>query len=517
MTHTEPAPETLKTPEEESTLPEALGAWRIASLLAEHVGAEVTRADIEQLVAKDHLAACGSYKGWPLYPTGDALALAADLVRQVVDERVAWEEASLPRDEAAARIAWHWRDIRRMGDEGRITVGRDGRYLIADLDRLAAEADGEQRITAQAAADELEIRFPTDWQYVEATGWARPVDTYEQPVGTSGRRTVSVALYRLADIRALRDLPGVDWAAVREVPKGAPSPLREYATAAPARAKVINTFAQGLADRHRVEVWAWYNPYTGGWEMDWERRDGAPTLDQVRSELTDDPAAAGYTDEITLCPRWGQITREARDLLQPDAAVIVDTETTSLDGQAVEVAVRDAASGTILLDTLVRPTEPISRRAYWVHGISDQDVADAPPWEHVLPRLLKATSGRTICAYKADFDRDIILGDTYRVGEPALHLENGAWYCLMRSYAAWLGSRRWLPLGGDHRAAGDCATAREVLLEVARGKGTAFTPRPAAPGDPVPGPPEATTLAVDGERDGPPLGARIIAATVRSG
>ncbi|MFI9588150.1 hypothetical protein ACIHCQ_41665 [Streptomyces sp. NPDC052236] len=109
------------------------------------------------------------------------------------------------------------------------------------------------------------------------------------------------------------------------MPKGTPSPLREYARLAPTRAAVIKGFAQGLADRHGVTVWAWNSPYSGGWELDWERASGGPTKEQVRQELADDPAAASYADEVTLCPTWGRLTRKARELLEPDAAVILDT------------------------------------------------------------------------------------------------------------------------------------------------------------------------------------------------
>ncbi|MEU6603151.1 hypothetical protein [Streptomyces flaveolus] len=49
-----------------------------------------------------------------------------------------------------------------MGQEGHITLGKGGCYLIADVDALAAEAGGEQYITAQAAADVLEIRYPAE-------------------------------------------------------------------------------------------------------------------------------------------------------------------------------------------------------------------------------------------------------------------------------------------------------------------------------------------------------------------
>jgi hypothetical protein len=479
----------------EETVPEALGARRIAALLAQHLNLAVTADDVAALVEHHHLEVVDSYKGWPLYATADALALDAELVRRVVVDRVAWEQASLRREQAAARIGWHWRDIQRMGEEGRITV-RGGRYLIADLDRLAAEADGEQRLTAQAAAEVLEIRYPADWQYVEAAGWVRPVETYEQLVGR-GRRTVTVALYRLGDVQALREMTEVDWEAVRGLPKGVPSPLREYVRAAPGRASVVKDFAQALADRHGVQVWAWHSPYTGGWELDWERLDGAPTKEQIQRELADDAAAASYASEITLCPRWGKITREARELLRPGAAVILDTETTDRrDGRTVEIAVIDAATGKTLMDTLVQPEAPISQGAYRLHRISDEDVADARTFDRILPRLRNVTKGRVICAYNEQFDRSVVVSDALRVGKKPMHLDNrDNWFCLMKSYADWLGSPRWFSLGGKHRAAGDCAAAREVLVEISRGRGTAFTAGRSAPGDPVPGPPAGTVVS----------------------
>ncbi|MFJ2746210.1 3'-5' exonuclease [Streptomyces sp. NPDC087440] len=461
-------------------VPEALGARRIADLLVEHTEEPVTAADVAVLVEREHLAEVGSYKGWPMYSTGVALALDVAVVRAVVADRVAWEEVSLPRDAAAERIGWHWGDLARMGEEGRITTGRGDRYLIADLDRLAEEADGEQYVTAQAAArDVLEIR-PTDWKYVEAAGWITPAETYEKAVGRT--RTVTVCLYRLGEVRDLLDMPGVDWEAARGLPRRAPSPLREYARLAPTRAAAVKGFAQRLADRHQVTVWAWSSPYSGGWELDWQRTNGRPTAAQVGAELAADPEAGTYAQEITLCPVWGRITRRARELLEPGAAVVLDTETTDLYGQTVEIAVIDAATGTPLLDTLVRPTVPIEPGAYWVHGIADADVADACPFEKILPKLRKVTRDRVICAYNADFDRTVVLGDVRRAKRKPMHLETGSWWCLMDAYAKWLGSDRWLRLGGSHRAAGDCQAARDVLLTLAEGRGAVFTPRdPACP------------------------------------
>ncbi|MGW5216179.1 3'-5' exonuclease [Streptomyces sp. NPDC004051] len=273
------------------------------------------------------------------------------------------------------------------------------------------------------------------------------------------------------------DLPGVDWEAARGLPRGAASPLREYAQLAPPRAAVVRAFAQGLADRHGVRVWAWNSPYSGRWELDWERIEEAPTEETVRRELAADPEAACYAAEIVLCPAWGEITREARELLRPDRAAVVDTETTDLFGRTVEIAVLDVATGKKLLDTLVNPGVPIEDGARWVHGITDEMVADARPFEKILPRLRKVTRGRIICAYGAEYDRTVVLKDVERAGKKPMHLEpEGNWYCLMQAYADWLGVRRWLRLGGGHRAAGDCEAAQQVLIEMSKGRGATFTP-----------------------------------------
>lgn len=50
-------------------------------------------------------------------------------------------------------------------------------------------------------------------------------------------------------------------------------------------------------------------------------------------------------------------------MLQPDTAVIVDTETTDLGGVVIEIACIDAYDGRVLLDTLVNPNSKIAQRA----------------------------------------------------------------------------------------------------------------------------------------------------------
>jgi DNA polymerase III epsilon subunit-like protein len=67
-----------------------------------------------------------------------------------------------------------------------------------------------------------------------------------------------------------------------------------------------------------------------------------------------------------------------RVLTDPDA-VVLDTETTGRDRESliVELAVQKV-SGDVLVDTLLNPGEPIPADATDVHGITGDQVRDAP-------------------------------------------------------------------------------------------------------------------------------------------
>ncbi|OEJ36283.1 hypothetical protein [Streptomyces agglomeratus] len=55
-----------------------------------------------------------------------------------------------------------------------------------------------------------------------------------RPTSEVGRyRTVDVALYRLGNVRNVRDMPAVDWEAAHGFGKDVPSPLHKYAKLAP--------------------------------------------------------------------------------------------------------------------------------------------------------------------------------------------------------------------------------------------------------------------------------------------
>jgi hypothetical protein len=250
---------------------------------------------------------------------------------------------------------------------------------------------------------------------------------------------------------------------VHSVRAGEPSPLRELANRPIDRAAVIRQWIARLGERHQIETWAWWHPGAGQWEIDFERT-GALTVADVRAAIAGDELLARYEPDIAVATQAGAALRWARAMRDPGAAVIVDTETTDLDGYVIEIAVVDACTGQTLLDTLVNPGCAISPGAQWVHGITDDEVADAPPWSQVLPELLAVTAGRTILAYNASFDESVVARHSHPDGLDLGHLaEDGRWACLMDRRTDWALRRRRLPLNGGHRALDDCQTAYELL------------------------------------------------------
>jgi DNA polymerase III epsilon subunit-like protein len=89
--------------------------------------------------------------------------------------------------------------------------------------------------------------------------------------------------------------------------------------------------------------------------------------------------------------------------------LIIDVETTGLSevDQVVEIAIVDAA-GAVLLQSLVRPTVPMSEGARAVHGIADDRLATAPAWPEVAGRVAAILRGRFVIAWHAGFDTNMI-------------------------------------------------------------------------------------------------------------
>lgn len=164
--------------------------------------------------------------------------------------------------------------------------------------------------------------------------------------------------------------------------------------------------------------------------------------------------------------RARRVRRWARARMRRNDSVIVDTETTDLAGQVIQVSVIDLR-GTVLLSTLVKPTTPITATAAAVHGITDADVTDAPTMAAIAPQLHEVVAGKWLLAYNAPFDRDALLRSLELSScAPGWLAGSRHWRCLMRLRAV-TEDGRWTKLGGPHHALGDCVAALEVLRRLA--------------------------------------------------
>ena len=87
---------------------------------------------------------------------------------------------------------------------------------------------------------------------------------------------------------------------------------------------------------------------------------------------------------------------------------VIDFETTGLTpgvDRVVEVAVARLEPGCepqLVLDTLVNPQRRVA--ATEIHGITDEDVSDAPSFAEVAGDLVEALAGCVVTAYNVYFD-----------------------------------------------------------------------------------------------------------------
>lgn len=185
------------------------------------------------------------------------------------------------------------------------------------------------------------------------------------------------------------------------------------------------------------------------------------------------------------------------DEFDPDAAWVdqpvafVDTETTGTDpktDRVIEVGIVIGLSGQVQKrhSWLVHPGMPIPKESTEIHGITDDDVRDKPPFAAVADEIRRAFADALPAAYNAAFDRAFIHNEYARIPSapttdlpPALR-EEIAWIdplVLARELFKGQGESRALgavaerlgvSLVNAHRATDDAEAALEVLYALSR-------------------------------------------------
>jgi len=165
--------------------------------------------------------------------------------------------------------------------------------------------------------------------------------------------------------------------------------------------------------------------------------------------------------------------------------LFLDTETTGIErtSEIIEVSVVDD-QGLLVFESLVKPSRPIPHDVIRIHGITDDDVKDAPSWMVVWPGIENVLAGRTVGIYNAEFDLRMIQQTHARYRMPLTSLPF-SYFCIMKLYAQYYGEwnrarggYRWhslddagrhfrIPLQNTHRARDDSLLARAVLHHMA--------------------------------------------------
>ncbi len=178
-----------------------------------------------------------------------------------------------------------------------------------------------------------------------------------------------------------------------------------------------------------------------------------------------------------------RVVAAARGLLE-QRPVFLDTETTGLDGAAeiVEIAITDT-DGSVLFESLVRPSKPIPYEATAIHHISNDMVRNARPWLTIFPTVRSILAGRLIAIYNEEYDTRLM-----RQSHAAYRLpwkETFQTTCVMKLYAQFraewdprrrsyryfsldaAGKQCRLSLPNSHRATDDTLLTRALLYYMA--------------------------------------------------
>lgn len=97
--------------------------------------------------------------------------------------------------------------------------------------------------------------------------------------------------------------------------------------------------------------------------------------------------------------------------------VFVDVETTGLRAvygdRVCEIAILRVESGEVVdaLQRLVNPQRPMGEGAFRVHGISDEMLADAPPFSEIVPDVLALLEGAAFVGHNAPFDLGFVAAE----------------------------------------------------------------------------------------------------------
>lgn len=154
---------------------------------------------------------------------------------------------------------------------------------------------------------------------------------------------------------------------------------------------------------------------------------------------------------------------------------VLDTETTGVNriAEMVELAII-GPNGETVYDGLIRPKHSIARKATETHGITNDDVREAPRLRDEHVDIQEALASQPwLLIYNKGFDERILRQSAFVNKLPPFELPRVD--DLMMRFARWSGSwnaqkygYRWAMLDSGHKAAGDCRSCVALVEKMAR-------------------------------------------------
>jgi DNA polymerase III epsilon subunit family exonuclease len=187
---------------------------------------------------------------------------------------------------------------------------------------------------------------------------------------------------------------------------------------------------------------------------------------------------------------------EARARWAEQRLAIIDFETTGLSSETdrvIEIGVSCFENGqlTQLKNWLINPGIPIPEESRAVHNITDEELANAPPFAAVAAELAEVLRDHIPVAYNAAFDRGFLQAELRRLGDmglsplPPAFIADVTWIDPL----VWvrelfpdeksrkltdISARLGIALENAHRAASDAEAAGRVLLALAERMPTTY-------------------------------------------
>lgn len=282
------------------------------------------------------------------------------------------------------------------------------------------------------------------------------------------------------------------------------------------RAGDARKLSQGIADAlplrrpHLVRQLERVKSYLDIWSQ-----DEPLTWEQIADDRTERVAhylANQRSQELELERELVPVRDWARAMLDDADLLLLDSETTGLEGYLVEIAITDS-EGMPVFHSLVNPQCEIEAGAQEVHGIGTAELEGAPTFGEIEPKLRALLEYKTVVIYNAAFDVGVLRREVTRetgaqlraAGVPdrlppieaapdsllEIACQEATWRgiagviadawvrrihaeCAMQQWAIWCGdyseyhgNYKWQKLNGGHRALEDCRACLTLLHQMA--------------------------------------------------